>query len=123
MKVKIYRTKWPICDNVVISLWEDCVQVGIVELRIFKKGEYEGECYIWNLYVNAERRGKGYGRTLLKAATNIAKNSGCKTATLDWSIEESLKWVFDWYMRNGFEEREFGRDCAFMKKELKGGGE
>ena len=119
MKIRIYRTRWPICDNVVISAWEDFTQVGIVELMIFK-GEHERGGYIGNLHVNAERRGKGYGRTLLKAATNIAKNSGCKTATLGWSIGEYQKWVFDWYTRNGFEERGFGRDCAFMEKELKG---
>ena len=110
------------CDNVVISLLEDCVQVGIVELKIFKKGEHEGECFIWNLHVNAERWGKGYGRILLKAATNIAKNSDCKEAILDWNIKENPKWPvweFDWYIRNGFEGREFGQDRTFMVKTLK----
>jgi len=119
MKVKVYRTKWPTCDNIVVSAWEDQKQIGIIEIRIFKEDPYKGEAYFWNLHVNAERRGKGYGRTLLKAATYIAKNSGCNVATLDWDIKESTKWVFDWYTRNGFEEREFGRDCAFMVKKLK----
>ena len=119
MKAKVYRAKWPTCDNIVVSAWEDSVQVGIIEIHIFKEGPRKGEAHLWNLHVDQEYRGEGCGRILLQNAIFIAKESGCNVATLDWDIKEAPKWVFDWYTRNGFEEREFGRDCAFMVKTLK----
>ena len=129
-KIRRYKTSWSSCDNVVISLFEgectdtyDSTQIGIVEVRVSKAGEHKGEGYIWNLHVTEEYRGNGFGRVLLHDAIWVAEESGCKSVTLDWSIEEAARWVFDWYVRNGFDEREFGRDCAYMVKELKGGEE
>jgi ribosomal protein S18 acetylase RimI-like enzyme len=88
-------------------------------MRIFKDGVHKGEAYLWNLHVRGECRRLGFGRTLLLRAISVARSRGCEMATLDWDIKESPRWVFDWYTRNGFEEREFGRDCAFMVKTLK----
>lgn len=117
MKTKVYRTKWPTSDNIVVSAWEDSVQIGIIEIRIFKEGSYKGEAYLWNLHVDQEYRGEGYGRILLGKAVCIAKESGCKIATLNWNIKEAPKWVFDWYIRNGFYEREFGLMVKTLKKD------
>lgn len=116
----IYKATWPSGDNVVISLYNDFpCQIGIIEIRIYKTGEHKGEAYLWNLHVVKNSRGKGYGRLLLDEATAFAMSQGCKAVSLDWDIEEAPKWVFDWYVRNGFDEREFGRGCAYMVKELK----
>lgn len=119
MRVRTYITKWPSADNVVISLQGAFAQVGIIEMRIFKDGEHNGEAYLWNLHVRDECRKKGFGRTLLVRALSIARARDCKIATLDWDIKEAPRWVRDWYEREGFEEKEFGRDCAFMVKTLK----
>jgi ribosomal protein S18 acetylase RimI-like enzyme len=126
--IRRYMTSWPSCDNVVISLMDAAYpdtyepeQIGIVEVRINKTGEHKAEAYIWNLHVKEEYRGKGMGRVLLNDAIWVAEENGCKAVTLDWSIEEAPQWVFDWYYRNGFDERKFGRGCAFMEKKLKGG--
>ena len=128
--IKSYTTEWPTATNVVISLLDaeypdtyEPTQIGIVEVKAFKSGPHKGEAYIWNLHVNEDQRGNGGGKILLRAAINAAIVLGCDAATLDWSIEESPEWVFDWYMRNGFDERQFGRGCAFMVKVLKGGEE
>lgn len=125
--IHCYKTEWPTCDNVVISLMAgteriEPIQIGIVEVKIHKTGEHKGEAYIWNLHVEKEYRGRGLGKLLLNAAHNVALNEGCDRASLDWSIEEAPKWVFDWYIRIGFDEQEFGRDCAYMVKPLEKGG-
>lgn len=120
-----YRTSWPTCDNVVMSLWDAIypdtyipTQIGIVELRIANVGDHKGVGYIWNLQIHESYRGIGLGKILLREIINYAKMNGCKSVTLDWSIDEAPRWVFDWYIRQGFDEKEFGRDCAFMEKKL-----
>jgi hypothetical protein len=51
-------------------------------------------------------------------AHKTAKHLGAKVTALEWSLEESPHWVFDWYCRLGYDEKEFGKGCALMKKEL-----
>ena len=116
-----YRTEWANTDNVVISLYEtgNAFQIGIVEVTIFKTGERRGEAYLWNLHVADNRRGRGYGRALLSAAYDVAMLAGCGRITLDWELQDSPQWVFDWYVREGFDEQEFGRGSAFMVKPVK----
>ena len=118
-----YTTVWPTCDNVVISLCEKWggvpVQVGIVEVRVFKDGKHKGEAYLWNLFVNPECRGRGYARILMQAAYDRAQESGCHTCVLEWDMKESPRWVFQWYTRLGYDEKEFGHDNALMKLPIK----
>jgi hypothetical protein len=45
--------------------------------------------------------------------------AGCDRITLDWELQDSPQWVFDWYVREGFDEQEFGRGSAFMVKSVK----
>ncbi len=117
----LYSTEWTDTDNTVISLYEkgNTQQIGIVEVTVFKTGERQGEAYVWNLHVKDELRGRGYGRALLSEAYDVAMLAGCKTVTLEWDEKDSPRWVLDWYVREGFDEREFGRGCAFMAKAVK----
>ena len=55
----------------------------------------------------------------MEKAQEAARQSGCHTAALEWSLRESPHWVIDWYYRIGFDEKEFGRDCSLMKKDIK----
>ena len=117
-----YRTEWPDTDNVVISLYEAhdpvMVQIGIVEVRLFKQGEHRGEALIWNLYVDEQHRGRGYGRALLSDALLVIEGADFHVAALEWRLKESPHWVFDWYCREGFDEKEFGNGYALMKKKI-----
>ena len=115
-----FRTEWNDCDNVVISLYENgnAYQIGIVEVCLFKTGKRAGEAFIWNLFVREEHRGKGYGRALLSDALDVAMLADCEKATLEWERHESPKWVYDWYVREGFDESEFSDSYAFMVKTL-----
>ena len=116
-----YITEWKDKDNVIISLWLDpdfdtAKQVGVVELAVYKHGEHEGEALVWNLYVDEEHRRKGLARQLMDESHKTAKHLGAKTTALEWSLKESPYWVFDWYTRLGYDEKEFGPGNALMKR-------
>lgn len=119
-----YITEWNDKDNVIISMWHcedttnDPIQVGVVELAVYKNGEHRDEALVWNLYVDEDHRCKGLARELMDEAHKTAKHLGAKTAVLEWSLDESPYCVFDWYCRLGYDEKEFGKGCALMKKEL-----
>ena len=118
-----YITEWKDKDNVIISLWhlnerDDTEQVGVVELAVYKHGEHEGEALVWNLYVDEGHRRKGLAQKLMDEAHKTAKHLGAKVTALEWSLKDSPYWVFDWYTRLGYDEKEIGNGCALMKRPL-----
>lgn len=120
-----YITEWKDKDNVIISLWncEDFdndipEQVGVVELAVYKHGEHEGEALVWNLYIDEDHRRKGLARQLMDETHKTAKHLGAKVTALEWSLKESHYWVFDWYTRLGYDEKEIGNGCALMKRPI-----
>ena len=117
-----YITEWKDKDNVIISMWhgddDTAQQVGVVELAVYKHGEHESEALVWNLYVDEDHRQKGLARRLMDKARKTAKHLGAKVTALEWSLKESPYWVFDWYTRLGYDEKEFGPGCSLMKMEI-----
>ena len=118
-----FTTEWADTKNVVVSLYEAGdplhMQIGIIEVRLFRgESKYKGEAYIWNLWVSEGHRRKGYGRALLSDALDLAMLDGCKAVTLEWDRRDSPQWVFDWYTRQGFDEREFSEGYAMMVKDM-----
>ena len=118
--IETYITEWKDKDNVIISMWhgdgDTAQQVGVVELAVQKHGKHEGEALVWNLYIDEPHRQKGLARRLMDEARKTAKHLGAHTCVLEWSLEESHHWVFDWYTRLGYDEKEFGPGCALMKR-------
>ena len=122
--IETYITVWKDKDNVIISMWHDdgpdmAQQVGVVELAVYKHGEHQGEALVWNLYVDEPHRRKGLASQLMDEAHKTAKHLGAKVTALEWSLKESPYWVFDWYTRLGYDEKEIGNGCALMKLEIK----
>ena len=120
--IEMFITPWKDKDNVIISMWNDkkdvSEQVGVVELAVYKHGEHEGEALVWNLYVNEDHRRKGLARKLMDEAHQTARHLGAKITVLEWSLKESPYWVFDWYTRLGYDEKEIGNGYALMKRPL-----
>jgi GNAT superfamily N-acetyltransferase len=112
-------------DNVIICLLylneRDDIpsMVGAVELAVYKRGEHEGEALVWNLYVDEDHRRKGLARKLMDEAHRTAKDLGAKVTALEWSLKESPYWVFEWYTRLGYDEKEIGNGYALMKCPLR----
>ena len=130
MKTLCHTTAWKELKNHVILHFDPVhsgilhgnpydFPVGIIEVTTFHAGKRKGTAYIWNLHVNDECRGKGYGQHLLDTAIREAVKKGCHTAELDWSSLDSPEWVLRWYLRQGFTEAEFGNKNVLLRKELK----
>ena len=116
-----YETDWPDSANIVLMLHPlgDPLQtVGIIEAHCRKMGERQGEAYLWNLYVESQHRRHGCAHLLLQTAEQEARRHQCHTATLEWELRESPRWVLDFYTRQGYAEREFGKDSAWLAKKL-----
>jgi len=70
------------------------------------------ECYLAELYVVPERRGRGLGRALLEAAMAAARRRGADTMDLGTSEEDVVARRL--YERMGFTNRESGGDGPVM---------
>lgn len=119
--VSRYATDWPDSTNIVIMLHplgDQRQTAGIIEVHCRKAGERQGEAYLWNLYVEPDHRRHGCAHLLLQAAEQEARRHQCHTATLEWELRESPRWVLDFYTRLGYDEREFGKDNAWLAKKL-----
>jgi hypothetical protein len=57
---------------------------------------------------------------LINLAEVIAKKNGHKSVFLEWEAKNSERWVLDWYLRRGYEEREFDRygTSSLLEKKL-----
>ena len=124
--IETYITEWKNKDNVIISMWRDGEtpeQVGVVELAAYKNGEHAGEALVWNLYIDEPHRRKGLARQLMEEARKTAKHIGAKTCVLEWSLDESPRWVAWWYARLGYDEKEFSDVYALMKLQLNNNGQ
>ena len=121
--IETYITEWKDKDNVIISVRKyDCEtseQVGVVELAVYKHGEHAGEALVWNLYINEDHRRKGLARRLMDKARMTAKCRGAHICVLEWSLDESPRWVAWWYARLGYDEKEFSDVYALMKLDIK----
>ena len=84
--------------------------------------DYESEkkniAFIHDFSVIPPARKQGIGKELLSLAIEQAKKRGCKAVELNYNSETTPLWVFDWYERNGFDEKEFGGHNSLMRKEL-----
>lgn len=119
--VTLYATDWPDCTNIVLMLHPQGDQrqtVGIIEVHCRKTGERQGEAYLWNLYVEPDHRRHGLAHLLLQSAEQEARSHRSHTAMLEWELRESPRWVLDFYTRQGYDEREFGKDSAWLAKKL-----
>lgn len=118
ISIRKYAVPWTDTDNTIIALYSHDRWVGTVEVAVSNTGDRKGEALIWNLHVLEPLRGFGYGRRLLAEAEETARLSGCHTTVMEWDGKDSPRWVLDWYFRRGYDEKEFGRDCALLKKTI-----
>lgn len=117
MKIVVYTTSWHDRDNVTLLAMNDCDDV-IGTLMIDFHGEDKMDAYLWNLHVMPENRRQGVATRLMDVAEQIAHKRGCKETTLEWDVRDTPHAIFDWYVRRGYEEREFGKGNALMYKKL-----
>ena len=74
-----------------------------------------GHTCIYGLWVIEEYRKSGIGGQLLDKAEEIARSIGCEDVCLVWE-NTTPKWVFEWYMKKGYEELEWGYNGYLLIK-------
>lgn len=74
-------------------------------------------CIFTHLLVDEKYRQQGYGTQALVDAEKIAKNHGC---TIIYLKVENNSWMYDWYIRQGYEFDNFDVDnYVWLYKDLK----
>ncbi|MGP0050954.1 MAG: GNAT family N-acetyltransferase, partial [Solirubrobacteraceae bacterium] len=98
-------------DTVVLLAGQDPVGVAVLRLRgaIWSSGL---ECYLAELYVTPEQRGRGVGRALIEAAVREAREHGADT--MDIGVDEPDLVARRLYESIGFTNRTGGPDGPLM---------
>lgn len=113
MRIRQYEQIWPECRRIILVSNKGSVFVDISNIP----DEHQTKAFIWGLNVNAEYRCKGIGKLLLERAEDVVRSFRECSVSLIWG-KPTPQWVFNWYVRMGYEEREFGDGCAKMYKVL-----
>lgn len=112
--IEVQKQNW----NEFVRYFISC-EHGIVIVDLHDNPVCAGcRAYLWNLWVDEPYRRKGIATRLLRKAEEIILDSGYDSLSLMWEWP-TPQWVFDWYTKNGFEEKEFGGKCANMVKILR----
>lgn len=62
-------------------VYDKNVRVGKIWVEIRKRGEMEA--YLWDIYIDVEYRGKGYGKESMKVMENFARDKGAVKISLN----------------------------------------
>lgn len=94
--------------------------VATVQLELYKEPqEPDGvTAFICCLWVNEDERKYGHGKRIMDRAEEIVAKEGHKRVHLEWCSLDTPKWVLEWYLRRGYQEREFGPTSSLLMKEL-----
>lgn len=112
----IQEQHWLLCDRILIT---DEQGHGSVMVDIQKKdGRLTEDALIWSLSVDKPYRRQGVATRLLETAEHEAKKRGCTTASLEWDKREAERFAVNWYIRQGYDEKEFGRYGSLLVKQL-----
>ena len=76
------------------------------------------KAFIFSLNVEEEHRNKGIGTALLKQAEKYIKNQSIQTVELEW-ISPTPLWVYNMYIKNGYQEKDFDDGYSRLYKDLK----
>ena len=76
------------------------------------------KAFIFSLNIEEEHRNKGIGTALLKQAEEYIKNQSIQTVELEW-ISPTPLWVYNMYIKNGYQEKDFDDGYSRLYKDLK----
>ena len=113
LRIKQYTQDWHHTQRIILVSDKGSVLVDIYTTP----DDYGARAFIWGLYVNMEHRQNGIGGQLLARAEEAARKLGHNIVALEWERPTPL-WVYDWYVRRGYDEKEFGDGCSRLYKTL-----
>jgi ribosomal protein S18 acetylase RimI-like enzyme len=114
------RARELIGDGEIIVLLTGDPPFGLAQLRFFPSMWAGGsEAYLEELYIAPERRGEGFGRALLEAAIELARERGAVNIDLNTSEDDTAALAL--YESAGFTNREGrpdGPKMLYYEREL-----
>lgn len=82
------------------------------------QGDDKITAYIFQLWVDEDKRRQGKASALMNRAEKLAKELGYKEVFLDWSRKEAERSTLEWYERRGYDMASFGTQSMLLKKKL-----
>lgn len=113
MKIKQYTQDWLDRKRIILVSDKGSVFVDVD----YSPDDFGARAFIWGLFVKTEYRRKGVGGQLLARAEEAARWLEQTIVALEWERPTPL-WVYDWYVRSGYEVKEFGNGCSRLYKTL-----
>ena len=111
--MNIYTQYWDNKERLIIVCDEGSVFVDIT----VSPNKIDRKAFIWGLNVYPDSRGMGWGNSLLKWAEGCVRERLIDKVELEWEASSPL-WVYDWYVRNGYKETDFGEGYSILCKTL-----
>lgn len=107
-----HKQEWATLTRYIISCTE-----GTITLEIYPTDEVH--MFICNLSVEPEYRRQGVTTELLRRAEEIAKEYRYYNVYLDWDERDTERFVYDWYLRNGYKDiAPYGEHARLLRKKL-----
>ena len=112
--MNIYTQYWNNKERLIIVCDYGSVFVDIT----ISPNKLDKKAFIWGLNVNPDFRGIGVGSSLLKFAEDCIRKKSINKVELEWESSSSPLWVYDWYIRKGYEEIDFSEGYSRLQKTL-----
>lgn len=112
--MNIYTQYWNNKERLIIVCDYGSVFVDIT----VSPNKLDKKAFIWGLNVNPDFRGIGFGNQLLKYAEDYVRKRDISKVELEWESSSSSLWVYDWYIRKGYEEIDFSEGYSRLQKTL-----
>ena len=113
VEVLAERARRRMAEGAIVFLLAGDEPFGIAQVRIFRSMWNDGQhATLDELYVAPDRRGEGYGRKLLGAAIELARERGAENIDLNTTEDDTA--AMGLYESAGFTNREGRRDGPKM---------
>ena len=111
--IKLYTQYWNNKERLIIVCNEGSVFVDITT----SPNKIDKKAFIWGLNISPNSRHIGLGTLLLKYAEECVRQRNISKVEIEWENSSPL-WVYDWYIRNGYKEIDFGEGYSKLRKTL-----
>lgn len=95
----ITEQKWEKFTRYIIKSSFGMVALDVTDVNLLNNGWCQA--YIWNLYVDEDKRGRGCGNRLIERAEQLAMELGHETVCLEFE-NGNRGWIKQWYARHGY---------------------
>lgn len=112
-----------------IQTWHDFKRVliasshGSVQVELYNEiQDFGSTAFIYGLWVEPQYRRQGEAKALLRIAEDMAGKMGHKSVMLEWKEQDTPVEVLKWYIRSGYDEKQFSGngDYYLLEKQLTG---